>query len=158
MFQHDKTTTPRPATVWWPICWRKRSGRAVSWRGRTGAADGVSRARETTATSLCSVSCFYHNRQRRHPQGEVVAAAEEDGSLDQERRRFPAQGCQLLPREGRHPSGDVDAVVYYDDTPKTFERLLHSLALGEKGDELWQRTMPSWMRHSCGCRASSARR
>src|SRR5262249_40972276 len=52
-----------------------------------------------------------------------------------------------LEEAGIHQN-ELSAVVYYDNAPLTFERILHTLlALGSKGEDLWVRVMPSWLRY-----------
>jgi carbamoyltransferase len=47
--------------------------------------------------------------------------------------------------EGQLHPRDLSAVVYYDNTSMTLERLLHTqAALGSDGEESWLRVMPSW--------------
>jgi len=100
------------------------------------------------ATYVLGVSCFYHNSAAALiKDGEIVAAAEEERfSRVKNDRRFPHFAANYCPEEGGIQQNDLAAVVYYDNAPLTFERLMHTLAaVGPEGEDAWARTMPSWV-------------
>ncbi len=101
-------------------------------------------------TYILGLSCMYHNSASALIQdGKIVAAAEEERfTRIKNDRRFPYNAVNYCLEEGGINPGDLSAVVYYDNTSMTFERLLHTqLAVGEKGAENWVRYMPSWLRY-----------
>ena len=81
--------------------------------------------------------------------GEIVAAAEEERfTRVKNDRRFPSNAANYCLEEAGIHQNELSAVVYYDNAPLTFERILHTLvASGSKGEDLWVRVMPSWLRY-----------
>lgn len=99
---------------------------------------------------VLGLSCFYHNSAAALVRdGEIVAAAEEERFTRLKNdRRFPHLAANYCLEEAGIGPRELDAVVYYDQAPLTFERLLHTqLANGEAGEEAWQRVLPSWVRY-----------
>lgn len=99
---------------------------------------------------VLGLSCMYHNSAASLVRdGKIVAAAEEERfTRVKNDRRFPYQAVNYCLEEGGINPSDLQAVVYYDNTSLTFERLMHSqLAVGEQGEENWSRYMPSWLRY-----------
>jgi len=99
---------------------------------------------------VLGLSCMYHNSAASLiKDGRILAAAEEERfTRIKNDRRFPYQAVNYCLEEGGINPGDLSAVVYYDNTSMTFERLMHSqLAAGEKGEDNWTRYMPSWLRY-----------
>ena len=105
---------------------------------------------ETKPTYVLGLSCMYHNSSAALIcDGKIVAASEEERfSRVKNDRRFPYNSVNYcLEEAGIHPR-DLAAVVYYDNTSLTFERLFHTqMAVGEKGEENWLRYLPSWLRY-----------
>ena len=98
---------------------------------------------------ILGVSCFYHNSGAALVRdGEIVAAAEEERfSRVKNDRRFPHHAANFcLEQAGVNPK-DLEAVVYYDQAALTFERIVHTImAVGDQGEDAFQRVMPSWLR------------
>jgi carbamoyltransferase len=97
---------------------------------------------------ILGLSCFYHNSAAcLIRDGEIVAAAEEERfTRIKNDRRFPHYAANYCLEEGGVNPNDLDAVVYYDNTALTFERILHSqLAVGDKAEDSWLRVMPTWL-------------
>ena len=102
------------------------------------------------ATYVLGLSCFYHNSAAcLVKDGELVAAAEEERfSRVKNDRRFPGYAANYCLEQGGIDTGDLSAVVYYEDPSLTFERLLHTqVHTGAKGEEAWVRILPNWVRH-----------
>jgi carbamoyltransferase len=101
-------------------------------------------------TFVLGLSCFYHNSAAALiKDGKIVAAAEEERfTRIKNDRRLPYNAANYCLEEAGIHQNELSAVVYYDNAPLTFERILHSLlALGSKGEDLWVRVMPSWLRY-----------
>lgn len=97
--------------------------------------------------AVLGISAFYHNSAATLVvDGEVVAAAEEERfTRVKNDRRFPHSAINFCLEQAGLDHRDLSAVVYYDNAPLTFERLLHTqAAAGEKGAENWGRFIPSW--------------
>ncbi len=102
------------------------------------------------STYVLGLSCFYHNSAAALIRdGEIVAAAEEERfSRVKNDRRFPAHAVNYVLEEGGINARELKAVVYYDNAPLTFQRILDSqFAAGDRGEDMWQRSMPSWIRY-----------
>src|SRR5262249_2155166 len=98
---------------------------------------------------VLGVSCFYHNSAAALiKDGKIVAAAEEERfTRVKNDRRFPYSAANYCLEEAGIHQNELSAVVYYDNAPLTFERILHTLvASGSKGEDFWIRVMPSWLR------------
>jgi carbamoyltransferase len=105
---------------------------------------------EKKPTFVLGISCFYHNSAAALiKDGQIIAAAEEERfSRVKNDRRFPSSAANYCLEEAGIHQGELSAVVYYDNASLTFERILHTLiASGSKGEDLWVRAMPSWLRH-----------
>ena len=114
---------------------------------RTVGACAPRRAR--TSTAILGLSCFYHNSAAALVRdGEIVAAAEEERfTRVKNDPRFPHYAANYCLEEGGLHARDLAAVVYYDQAPLTFERLMHTeVANGERGEESWMRVLPMWTR------------
>ncbi|APR82396.1 Nodulation protein nolO [Minicystis rosea] len=99
---------------------------------------------------VLGVSCFYHDSAAALVRdGEIVAAAEEERfSRVKNDRRFPRHAANFCLEEAGISQNDLAAVVYYDNAPLTFERLMHSIAaVGPEGRESWSRILPTWLRY-----------
>jgi carbamoyltransferase len=99
-------------------------------------------------TYVLGLSCFYHNSAAcLIKDGEIVAAAEEERfTRVKNDRRFPRHAANYCLEQGGIHQRDLSAVVYYDNAPLTFERLMHTqVAAGPKGEKAWLRAMPSWV-------------
>ena len=122
----------------------------------SGAVDGNRRPevphinlRRPRGTFVLGLSCFYHNSAAALiKDGDIVAAAEEERfTRVKNDRGFPGHAANYCLEEGGIGVNDLAAVVYYDNTALTFERLLHTqLAVGEDGAESWADVMALWVR------------
>jgi carbamoyltransferase len=98
---------------------------------------------------ILGISCLYHNSAAAIVRdGEIVAAAEEERfTRIKNDRRIPYQAMNYCLEEAGIDPKDLAAVVYYDNSALTFDRILHTqLGLGDAGEETWMRVMPSWLR------------
>ncbi|HEY7650916.1 MAG TPA: carbamoyltransferase N-terminal domain-containing protein [Methylomirabilota bacterium] len=101
-------------------------------------------------TYVLGLSCFYHNSAAcLVKDGHIVAAAEEERFTRLKNdRRFPQYAANYCLEEGGIQPTDLAAVVYYDNAPLTFERLLRTLVeISPEGEAAWQRMMPTWSRY-----------
>lgn len=99
---------------------------------------------------ILGLSCFYHNSAAcLIKDGEIVAAAEEERfSRIKNDRNFPSRAANYCLEEAGINQDALSNVVYYDNAPLTFERILHShLAAGEEGRDSWLRMLPPWVRY-----------
>src|SRR5579872_4517533 len=106
--------------------------------------------RKADSINILGVSCFYHNSAAALIRdGKIVAAAEEERFTRLKNdRRFPHNAVNYCLEQGGVNPQDLAAVVYYDNAPLTFERILHTqLSLGEAAEDSWQRILPSWLRY-----------
>jgi carbamoyltransferase len=120
------------------------SGAAVSAYAGNGA------PRADKPTYILGISAFYHDSAAALiKDGEIVAAGEEERfSRVKNDRRFPAHAVNYCLEEAGISQHDLAAVVYYDNAPLTFERLMHSIAaVGPEGSESWKRILPTWLRY-----------
>ena len=101
-------------------------------------------------TYILGVSAFYHDSAAALiKDGHIVAAAEEERfSRIKNDRRFPHFAANFCLEQGGISQHDLAAVVYYDNAPLTFERLIHTLAaVGPDGADAWGRALPSWVQY-----------
>jgi carbamoyltransferase len=99
---------------------------------------------------ILGISCLYHNAAASLVKdGEIVAAAEEERfTRIKNDRRFPDRAINYCLEEGGIGPQDLAAVVYYDNTALTFERILHSqYAVAARAETMWRRVLPSWLRY-----------
>ena len=99
---------------------------------------------------VLGLSCFYHNSGAcLVADGEIIAAAEEERfSRVKADRRFPHNAINFCLEQGQIDVRHLNAVVYYDNTQLTFERLITTVVCGgEDARDLWHRTMPSWVQY-----------
>lgn len=157
-FRHDYHFSPlgnrRVAEI---ISEEIRSKGLLPEPSRTGARDEQTRTASRTAVSaprrptyVLGLSCFYHNSAASLiKDGKIVAAAEEERfSRLKNDRRFPHNAVNYCLEEGGIQQDDLAAVVYYDNAPLTFERIMHTMvAVAPDGEQAWQRVMPSWVRY-----------
>src|SRR5262249_55480860 len=80
-------------------------------------------------TFVLGLSCFYHNSAAALiKDGKIIAAAEEERfTRIKNDRRFPYSGANYCLEEAGIHQNELSAVVYYDNAPLTFERILHTL-------------------------------
>jgi carbamoyltransferase len=99
---------------------------------------------------ILGISCFYHNSAAALIRnGQIVAAAEEERfSRVKNDRRFPRQAVNYCLEQAGINQDELAAVVYYDDSALTFERLLHSLLAvdSESARKMWKTIVPDWAR------------
>jgi len=99
---------------------------------------------------VLGLACFYHNSSASLiKNGEIVAAAEEERfSRVKNDRRFPHNAVNFCLEEAGINAEHLDAVVYYDNTALTFERIVHSLiASGKKAETMWMQMLPPWLQY-----------
>jgi len=100
--------------------------------------------------AILGISCFYHNSAAALIRdGEIVAAAEEERfSRVKNDRRFPHNAINYCLEQAGISQKSLTAVVYYDNSSLTFERLCHSMMAVDRdaAARMWQKIMPSWLR------------
>jgi carbamoyltransferase len=99
---------------------------------------------------VLGLACFYHNSSASLiKNGEIVAAAEEERfSRVKNDRRFPHNAVNFCLEQAGINAEHLDAVVYYDNTSLTFERIVHSLlASGKKSEKMWMQMLPPWLQY-----------
>jgi len=99
---------------------------------------------------VLGIACFYHNSSASLiKNGEIAAAAEEERfSRVKNDRRFPHNAVNFCLEEAGINAEHLDAVVYYDNTSLTFERIIHSLlASGDKAEKMWMHMLPPWLQY-----------
>ncbi len=108
------------------------------------------RPRADKPTYILGISAFYHDSGAALIRdGEIVAAGEEERfSRVKNDRRFPTHAANYCLEEAGIDQHDLAAVVYYDNAPLTFERLMHTIAAaGPEGKDTWGRVLPTWLRY-----------
>jgi carbamoyltransferase len=113
-------------------------------------AQGQKRTPVKSRQFILGLSCFYHNSAAALiKDGVIVAAAEEERfSRIKNDRGFPYHAVNYCLEEGGIQQNELSAVVYYDNAPLTFERILHTLlAVAPQGEDAWLRAIPSWVRY-----------
>jgi carbamoyltransferase len=100
--------------------------------------------------AILGISCFYHNSAAALIRdGKIVAAAEEERfTRVKNDRRFPHNAINFCLEQAGISQKQLTAVVYYDNSALTFERLCHSIMAvdREPAASMWQQIMPSWLR------------
>jgi carbamoyltransferase len=100
--------------------------------------------------AILGISCFYHNSAAALIRdGKIVAAAEEERfTRVKNDRRFPHNAINYCLEQAGISQKQLTAVVYYDNSALTFERLCHSIMAvdREPAASMWQQIMPSWLR------------
>ena len=116
----------------------------------TAVGSSGARARADKPTYILGISAFYHDSGAALIRdGEIVAAGEEERfSRVKNDRRFPTLAANYCLEEAGISQHDLAAVVYYDNAPLTFERLMHTIAAaGPDGKDTWGRVLPTWLRY-----------
>jgi carbamoyltransferase len=102
------------------------------------------------SVAILGVSCFYHNSAAALIRdGKIVAAAEEERfTRVKNDRRFPHNAINYCLEEAGISQKQLTAIVYYDNSALTFERLCHSIMAVDRNAaaSMWQQIMPSWLR------------
>ena len=99
---------------------------------------------------ILGISAFYHDSAAALiKDGEIIAAAQEERfSRKKHDRRFPLSAINFCLEKGNIQQGDLRAIVYYDNTSLTFERMLWSFAKTvPNSQEIWLRAIPSWVKY-----------
>jgi len=100
--------------------------------------------------TILGISCFYHNSAAALIRdGKIVAAAEEERfTRVKNDRRFPHNAINYCLEEAGISQKQLTAIVYYDNSALTFERLCHSIMAVDRdaAASMWQQIMPSWLR------------
>ena len=105
---------------------------------------------KSDSITILGLSCFYHNSAAALIRdGKIVAAAEEERfTRVKNDRRFPHNAINFCLEEAGISQKQLTAVVYYDNSALTFERLCHSIMAVDRdaAAAMWQQIMPSWLR------------
>ena len=99
---------------------------------------------------ILGISAFYHDSAAALiKDGEIIAAAQEERfSRKKHDRRFPLSAINFCLEKGNIQQSDLRAIVYYDNTSLTFERMLWSFAkTAPNSQDAWLRAMPSWVKY-----------
>ena len=105
---------------------------------------------KTTHTYVLGVSAFYHDSAASLiKDGEIIASAQEERfSRIKNDRRFPISAVNYCLERGGIQQNDLNAVVYYDNTSLTLERIFWSfLKTSPTSLQGWLKSMPSWIRY-----------
>jgi carbamoyltransferase len=126
----------------------KKDPAAITVHGR--APSRVVGPRQQKATSVLGISCFYHNSAASLIRdGHIVSAAEEERfTRIKNDRRFPHHAINYCLEQGGLHQDELSAVVYYDNSALTFERICHSIMAIDysSAKNMWMEAMPSWLR------------
>ena len=99
---------------------------------------------------ILGISCYYHNSAAALIRdGQIVAAAEEERfTRIKNDRRFPRNAINFCLEQAGLSQKELTAVVYYDNSALTFERLCQSVAAVDHDSALamFGKIMPSWLR------------
>ncbi len=99
---------------------------------------------------ILGISAFYHDSAASLiKDGKIIAAAQEERfSRKKNDRRFPLSAINFCLEKAEIQQNDLSAIIYYDNTSLTFERMLSSLAeTAPNSRETWSRVMPSWIKY-----------
>ena len=99
---------------------------------------------------ILGISAFYHDSAASLiKDGEIIAAAQEERfSRKKNDRRFPMSSINFCLEKAGIQQNDLSAIVYYDNTSLTLERLFYSLSsTAPKSNDAWLRVMPSWIKY-----------
>lgn len=103
---------------------------------------------EPKRNHILGISCFYHNSAAcLIRDGEIVAAGEEERFTRKKNdKRFPHAAVNFCLEEGGIDVSELDAVVYYDHTALTLERILKTqVQLREAGRSGWCEFLRPWL-------------
>ena len=99
---------------------------------------------------VLGISAFYHDSAATLiKDGKIIASAQEERfSRTKNDRRFPISAINYcLEREGIQQT-NLNAIVYYDNTSLTLERILWGfLRTAPNSEKGWLRAMPSWIKY-----------
>ena len=99
---------------------------------------------------ILGISAFYHDSAAALiKDGEIIAAAQEERfSRVKNDRRFPLSAINFCLEKGNIQQTDLEAIVYYDNSSLTLERLFWSFAKTAPNSQRgWTRAMPSWIKY-----------
>ena len=99
---------------------------------------------------VLGISAFYHDSAAALiKDGEIIAAAQEERfSRIKNDRRFPLSAINFCLEQGNIQQNDLNAIVYYDNTSLTLERMLWTFAAtAPNSEEAWLRAIPSWVKY-----------
>ncbi len=99
---------------------------------------------------ILGISAFYHDSAAALiKDGEIVAAAQEERfSRVKNDRRFPLSAINFCLERGNIQQDDLSAIVYYDKTSLTLERLLWTFSKTAPASEnAWKSSLPSWVKY-----------
>jgi carbamoyltransferase len=89
---------------------------------------------------ILGISCFYHDSAAALVvDGEIIAAAQEERfSRKKHDPRFPINAINYCLEEGKINNNEIDAIAFYDNPIKSFDRVLNSLIAGQPSSkEQW---------------------
>lgn len=103
----------------------------------------------TKQNYILGISAFYHNSAAALLcDGKIVAAAEEERfSRVKNDRRFPSNAVNFCLEQAGINQNDLSAIVFYDDSSLTFERINHGLMSIDKqsAKKMWDTIIPEWV-------------
>ncbi len=98
------------------------------------------------AVTVLGISAFYHDSAAAIVRdGQIVAAAQEERfSRKKHDPRFPRHAVNYCLEEAFIEPDELDAVVFYDHSLLTFDRVIKSLlSVAPRGEEQWLKAAPS---------------
>ena len=99
---------------------------------------------------ILGISAFYHDSAATLIRdGKIVAAAQEERfSRIKNDRRFPLSAINFCLERENIQQNDLNAIVYYDNTSLTLERMLWTFATtAPNSEDAWLGAIPSWVKY-----------
>jgi len=99
---------------------------------------------------ILGISAFYHDSAATLiKDGEIIAAAQEERfTRIKNDKSFPINSINFCLERANIQQNNLDAIVYYDNSYLTFERVLWGyLQSYPSSYDLWLRAMPSWIQY-----------
>ncbi len=99
---------------------------------------------------ILGISAFYHDSSASIlKDGKIIAAAQEERfTRVKNDKSFPNNAINFCLETAKISPNQLSAVVYYDNSYITFERILWSFKETKKNNiEIWQKYMPAWIKY-----------
>ena len=99
---------------------------------------------------ILGISAFYHDSAASLiKNGKVIAASQEERfSRVKNDKSFPANSINFCLEQAKINSDQLSAIIYYDNSYITFERILWSFVKTyPQNIDIWMRYLPSWIQY-----------